>query len=46
VHAVTPEEVSRIARTYLDPSRMTIVVVGDRGQIEEQLRPYGEIRSD
>jgi zinc protease len=46
VHAVTPEEVSRIARTYLDPARMTIVVVGDREQIEEQLRPYGEIRVD
>lgn len=44
VYAVTPADVSRIVGTYLDPARMTIVVVGDRGQIEEQVRPYGEIR--
>jgi predicted Zn-dependent peptidase len=43
VHALTPQDVQRIARTYLDPERMTIVVVGDRTQIEEQLRPFGEI---
>lgn len=40
VYEVTPAEVSRIARTYLDPSRMTIVVVGDRSKIEEQLEEF------
>ena len=46
IHAVTPQDVQRIMRTYLDPGRMTIVVVGDRSQIEEQVRPYGEVRTD
>lgn len=40
VLAVTPAEVQRITRTYLDPGKMTLVVVGDRKQIEEQLAPY------
>lgn len=44
VYAVTPADVSRVVDTYLRPDRMTIVVVGDRSQIEEQLRPYGELR--
>lgn len=43
VHAVTPAEVTRIAQTYLDPGRMTIVVAGDRGQIAGQLAEFGEI---
>jgi zinc protease len=40
VHAVTPEEVTRIAKTYIKPSEMTLVVVGDRKVIDEQLKPY------
>ena len=44
VYAVTPADVMRIAREYLDPFRMSIVVVGDRSQIEEQLEEFGEIR--
>jgi predicted Zn-dependent peptidase len=46
VYAVTPADVQRIARTYIDPSRMTIVVVGDRSQIAEQLAAYGEVRTE
>lgn len=46
VYALTPQDVQRIARTYLDEQKMTIVVVGDRSVIEEQLRPYGEIRGE
>ena len=41
VYAVTPADVQRIARTHLAPERMTIVVVGDREVIAEQLRPFG-----
>jgi zinc protease len=44
IHALTPQDVQRIARTYLRDDRMTIVVVGDRSVIEEQVRPFGEIR--
>lgn len=43
VHAVTPEEVQRIMRTYLRPEEMTIVVVGDEQKVLEQIRPYGEV---
>ena len=40
VWAVTPADIQRIASTYLDPSKMTIVVVGDRKQIDNQLKPW------
>jgi zinc protease len=35
--AVTKDDVKRVARKYLDPDRMAIVVVGDRAQIEKGL---------
>lgn len=40
VLAVTPEEVQRTARRYLDPARMSIMVVGDKKTVDEQLAPY------
>jgi zinc protease len=40
VSAVTPEEITRIAKAYVKPEEMTLVVVGDRKQIDEQLKPY------
>ena len=40
VMAVSPAEVQRIMRTYLRPENMTIVVVGDKKVIEEQVKPY------
>ncbi|MGH7544238.1 MAG: M16 family metallopeptidase [Gemmatimonadota bacterium] len=43
VYAVTPEEVSRIAREVLDDERMLIVIAGDEAVITDQVRPYGEI---
>lgn len=43
VYAVTPEEVSRIARQYLDDERMLIVIAGDQAVISDQVRPYGPI---
>lgn len=42
VYALTPADVQRIAQTYIDPSKLTIVVVGDPG-VREQIRPYGEV---
>ena len=35
VRAVTKEDVQRVARRYLDPEKMAIVVVGDRKQVEQ-----------
>jgi predicted Zn-dependent peptidase len=40
VLAVTPADVQRVARTHLQPDRMTLVVVGDTKAISEQLTPY------
>ena len=40
IRAVTPDDVRRIASTYLVPSKMTMVVVGDKSVISEQLTPY------
>lgn len=40
VNAVKPPDVQRIAETYLDPKKMTIVVVGDQSKIADQLEPF------
>ncbi|HEY0547931.1 MAG TPA: insulinase family protein [Pyrinomonadaceae bacterium] len=38
IRAVTTDDVSRVANKYLDPSRMTVLVVGDRHIVESGLR--------
>jgi predicted Zn-dependent peptidase len=43
VYAVTPADVQRIAKQYLQDQNMTIVVVGDRAQVRSQLSGYGRI---
>jgi zinc protease len=40
VNAVTPEEVSEVAKKYLIPEQMKIVVVGDKDKIAAQVKPY------
>lgn len=40
IHGVTPEDVQRTAQRYLDPSRMSILVVGDRKAVQEQVAPF------
>jgi predicted Zn-dependent peptidase len=40
VNAVTPKDVQRLATEYIKPEQMTIVVVGDKAKISEQLAPY------
>lgn len=40
IQAVTPADVQRVARACLDPARMTMVVVGDKAEIDSQLTPY------
>jgi zinc protease len=42
VFAVTPKDVQRVAQTYLLSDKMTLVVVGDKGKVAEQLTPYGQ----
>lgn len=43
VMAVTPADVQRIAREYLPPDKMAVVVVGDKSKVAEQLSPFGKI---
>ncbi|HVL66898.1 MAG TPA: pitrilysin family protein [Vicinamibacterales bacterium] len=43
VFAVTPQQVSEIARKYVKDEQATIVIVGDRKVIEEQVKPFGRI---
>ena len=40
VNAVTPEEVSATTAKYIKPELMTIVVVGDKAKVGEQLTGY------
>ena len=41
VYKVTPSDVKGMADKYLDPSKMAIVVAGDKKVIADQLTPYG-----
>jgi len=41
VNAVTLDDVNRVAKKYLDPSKMAIVIVGDRKVIEPGLKDLG-----
>ena len=45
IYAVTPEQVTGTAKKYIQDDRATIVVVGDRKVIEEQLKEFGKIVS-
>ncbi len=40
VMSVTPAQVLQTTQKYIDPSRMTITVVGDKKIVEPQLEPY------
>lgn len=40
VNAVTPEDVQKMTARYLKPSTMTIVVVGDKAKITEEVAPF------
>jgi predicted Zn-dependent peptidase len=41
VDAVTQDDVQRVAARYLDPSKMVVVVVGDRASVEPAVRAIG-----
>lgn len=40
VNAVTPKDVQKMTVQYIKPEEMTIVVVGDKANITDQLAPY------
>jgi zinc protease len=41
VNAVTVDDIQRVARTYLHPDRLSIVLVGDASKFEKQLAAAG-----
>ncbi len=43
VNSITEEAVSETAKRFLRPERTSVVVVGDRPEIEEQLKPFGTV---
>jgi zinc protease len=43
INSITVEDVNRVANKYLDPSRMAIVIVGDRKLIEPGLRELQDV---
>jgi zinc protease len=43
VFAVTPQQVADAARKYLQDDQATIVIVGDRKAVEEQVKGFGRI---
>ena len=38
MHAVTPEKVSEMTQKYIQPANMTLIVVGDKAKIENQIQ--------
>ncbi len=42
---MTTEDVARVAKKYLDPDHMLVLIVGDRAQIEPELKslPYAKV---
>ena len=45
VRAVTPATVQQMTQKYVDDTKVTIVAVGDKKVIEEQVKPYGSAGS-
>ncbi len=43
VNSVTEQDVSETARRFLSPERASVVVVGERSEIEDQLKPFGAV---
>jgi predicted Zn-dependent peptidase len=43
VNAVTPATIQQMAKKYISDDTATIVVVGDRKVIEEQIKPFGPL---
>jgi predicted Zn-dependent peptidase len=43
VFAITPKDVQRIAQTYLLGDKMTLVVVGDKSKVADQVSVFGQV---
>jgi len=45
MYAVTPEQITQAARDHLDPSRMSVVVVGDLATVRPQIEAVAPLRN-
>jgi zinc protease len=43
VAAISPEDVQRVAKKYIDPATMQVVAVGDAGKIKPVLEKFGPV---
>jgi len=43
IFSVTPDDISRLAKTYIQQDNLSIVIVGDIKQIKKQIEPFGKI---
>ncbi len=43
MHAITPEQVMEMTRKYINPEKMTLIVVGDKAKIESQIQQSLEL---
>ncbi len=43
IAAVTPDDAQRVARKYIDPDKLQIVVVGDAKKIADTLKQFGKV---
>jgi predicted Zn-dependent peptidase len=43
IFAITPKDIQRIAQTYLLNDKMTLVVVGDKSKVAEQVSVFGQV---
>ena len=43
VFSITPKDVQRIAQSYLMGDKMTLVVVGDKSKVAEQVSVFGQV---
>ncbi len=46
IHAVTPAKVSEVAKKYIRPEDMTLILVGDKAVIEKQVEEYEQALKD
>ncbi|MFW5993417.1 MAG: hypothetical protein ACOCPO_04705, partial [Desulfohalobiaceae bacterium] len=44
VRQVEAEDVNRVAREYLRPQKLQVLVVGNRGQVLDQLEELGQVQ--
>jgi predicted Zn-dependent peptidase len=38
INAVTPQQVQEMAKKYITPEKMTLIVVGDKEKIKDQVK--------